>query len=59
MEKIKEQLKNRIAESSQVMVTTEFPHLYYKAVETRKLEQIIDEVFEGKKNEQTTEEKEI
>lgn len=42
---LKERIKNRIAENSQLMVTAKFPHLYYRAVGTRKLDQILDEVF--------------
>lgn len=42
---LKEHIKNRIAENSQLMVTAKFPHLYYRAVGTRKLDQILDEVF--------------
>lgn len=57
VKEVKKQLKDRIAECSQVMVTTEFPHLYCKAIGTRKVEQIIDEVLAS--SEQETEEKEI
>lgn len=42
---LKEHIKNRIAESSQLMVAAKFPHLYYRAVGTRKLDQILDEAF--------------
>lgn len=43
---LKERIKNRIAESRQLMVTAKFPHIYYQAVGTRKLEQILEEEFE-------------
>lgn len=46
MEDLKERIKNRIAENRQLMVTAKFPHIYYQAVGTRKLEQILEEEFE-------------
>lgn len=47
MENLKERIKNRIAENRQLMVTAKFPHIYYQAVGTRKLEQILEEEFEN------------
>lgn len=58
MKNVKEQLKDRITESSQLMISTDFPHTYYRAVGVEQVEQIIDEVLEVL-NEQTAEKEEI
>lgn len=54
-----EYIKNRIAESSQLMVTAKFPHIYYRAVGTRKLDQILDEAFEDEEEQSIPGEKPI
>lgn len=56
MKGVKERLKDRIMESSQLMISTDFPHTYYRAIGVEQVEQIIDEVFKG---EQTAEKEEI
>ncbi len=56
MKNVKEQLKDRIMESSQLMISADFPHTYHRAVNVEQVEQIIDEVFKG---EQTAEKEEI
>lgn len=55
MKNVKEQLKDRIMENSQLMISADFPHTYHRAVNVEQVEQIIDEVL----NEQTAEKEEI
>ena len=47
-QRLKEQLKARIAESAIKVSTVKAPHTYMKAVGTRELEKILEEVFSDK-----------
>lgn len=47
-QRFKEQLKARIAESAIKVSTVKAPHTYMKAVGTRELEKILEEVFSDK-----------
>lgn len=47
-QRLKEQLKARIAESAIKVSTLKAPHTYMEAVGTRELEKILEEVFSDK-----------